>query len=183
MPFGLANAPASYQMTMMKALAGMSWKYVLVYIDDIIIFSQTFEEHLQHISNVFGRLRDAGLTLKPSKCRFAVSRVLYLGHFISKAGIEVDPSKTEAVRTFPVPKTLKQLRGFLGMANYYRRFIEGMSKRAAPLNTLLKKDKKFTWGDEQQQAFDDIKGALCEAPVLIHPDVNKDSFSQQMPLI
>lgn len=173
MPFGLANAPASYQMTMMKALAGMSWKYVLVYIDDVIIFSKTFEDHLGHIANVFDRLRKAGMTLKPSKCRFAVGKVLYLGHFLSKAGIEVDPSKTEAVSSFPVPKTLKQLRGFLGMANYYRRFIEGMSKRSAPLNELLKKDTKFAWTDRQQNAFDDIKKALTSAPVLVYPDVNK----------
>ena len=173
MPFGLKNAPMTFQMLMSEVLRDMNWKYVLVYVDDIIIFSKTFEEHLNHLHQVFSKLREAGLTLKPSKCRFAARKVVYLGHIFSKNGIEVDPSKTAAVKTIPAPKNQHTVRQFLGLANYYRKFVNGFSKIAAPLNNLLKNETKFVWDQACQSAFDELKTALTSAPILIYPNMDK----------
>ena len=175
MPFGLRNAPISFQMIMTQVLRGLNWKFVLVYVDDILVFSKSFEEHLWHLEQVFNRLRDANLTLKPSKCVFAAKEVKYLGHIISKHGVHVDPSKTEAVSNFPVPKTQKQVKSFLGMCSYYRKFVENFSKIASPLNALLRKDceKKIQWTHQCQEAFDKLKHALLSAPILAYPDMNK----------
>ena len=172
MPFGLRNAPMSFQMIMSQILRSLNWKHVLCYIDDILIFSKTFDDHLCHLSQVFQRLREAKLTLKPSKCHFAVAKVTYLGHTISKAGIEVDPSNTEAVRTFPVPKNQRDVRSFLGLANFYRRFCKDFAKIANPLNRLLQKNTKFIWTDQAQAAFDTLKQSLVTAPMLHYPDLN-----------
>lgn len=118
---------------MSNVLRGLNWKSVLVYVDDILIFSRSFDEHLQHLAQVFDRLKNANLKLQPTKCHFAVKEVKFLGHVISKKGVSVDPEKTKAVSEFPVPKTPKQVRSFLGMANYYRRFILNFAKIATPL--------------------------------------------------
>lgn len=133
MPFGLTNSPISFQTLMSNVLRGLNWKSVLVYVDDILIFSRSFDEHLQHLAQVFDRLKNANLKLQPTKCHFAVKEVKFLGHVISKKGFSVDPEKTKAVSEFPVPKTPKQVRSFLGMANYYRRFILNFAKIATPL--------------------------------------------------
>ena len=127
MPFGLTNAPISFQTLMASVLRGLNWRSVLVYIDDILLFSNTFQEHLVHLDQVFNRLREANLKLQPTKCHFAVKQLKFLGHIISRKGIEVDPEKTKAVSEFPRPKTQKQVRSFLGMANFYRRFIKDYS--------------------------------------------------------
>ncbi|MEW8547939.1 MAG: reverse transcriptase domain-containing protein [Candidatus Thiodiazotropha sp.] len=178
MPFGLRNAPMSFQMLMSQVLKGLNWKFVLCYIDDILVFSPNFTEHLEHLGEVFQRLREAKLTLKPSKCSFAVDKVIYLGHVITKEGVSVDSDKTEKVNTFPPPKSQKELRGFLGLCNYYRRFVKDFSKICIPLNRLLKKEqrKRFATGDwnpECQEAFEKLKTALTTAPVLAYPDMNK----------
>ena len=178
MSFGLRNAPASFQMLMSRVLKGLNWKFVLCYIDDILVFSANFSQHLEHLGQVFQRLREANLTLKSSKCNFAVDRVVYLGHVITKEGVQVDVGKTEKVNSFPAPKTQKELKGFLGLCNYYRRFVKDFSKICIPLNRLLTKDqhKKFAEGDwtqECQNAFDKLKIALTTAPVLAYPDMNK----------
>ena len=141
MPFGLRNAPMSFQMLMSQVLKGLNWKFALCYIDDILVFSSNFEEHLDHLDQVFQRLRNAHLTLKLEKCSFAVDKVTYLGHVITKNGVEVDPSNTEKVKTHPILKNQKQLKQFLGLANYYKRFIKDFSKICVPLNRLLQKDK------------------------------------------
>lgn len=133
MPFGLTNSPISFQTLMSNVLRGLNWKSVLVYVDDILIFSRSFDEHLQHLAQVFDRLKNANLKLQPTKCHFAVKEVKFLGHVISIKGVSVDPEKTKAVSEFPVPKTPKQVRSFLGMANYYRRFILNFDKIATPL--------------------------------------------------
>ncbi|VDH92570.1 Hypothetical predicted protein [Mytilus galloprovincialis] len=140
-----------------------------------LVFSRSFEEHLSHLEQVFTRLRDANLTLKPSKCVFAAKEVKYLGHIISKEGIKVDPEKTKAISTFPVPTRQKQVRSFLGMCNYYRRFVDSYSKIATPLNGLLKKERErsFKWNRECQVAFDNLKTGLLTPPVLAYPDMNK----------
>ena len=178
MPLGLRNAPMSFQMLMSQVLKGLNWKFVLCYIDDILVFSPNFTEHLEHLGEVFQRLREANLTLKPSKCSFAVDKVIYLGHVITKEGVSVDSNKTEKVNSFPAPKSQKELKGFLGLCNYYRRFVKDFSKICIPLNRLLKKEqsKRFAAGDwtpECQDAFEQLKNALTTAPVLAYPDMNK----------
>ncbi|MCG8044300.1 MAG: DDE-type integrase/transposase/recombinase [Candidatus Thiodiazotropha taylori] len=177
MPFGLRNAPMSFQMLMSQVLKGLNWKFVLCYIDDILVFSSNFKEHLKHLNEVFQRLREAKLTLKPSKCSFAVEKVVYLGHVISKDGVSVDIEKTERVRSFPTPTTQRQLKSFLGLCNYYRRFVKDYSKICIPLNKLLKKEKKHKfapgdWNTECENSFQTLKYALTSPPILGYPDMN-----------
>ena len=172
MAFGLKNAPMSFQFFISRLMHRVNWKHVLCYIDDILVFSKTFDDHLCHLNEVFQRLKAANLTLKPSKCYFAVPKVTYLGHNISKAGIELDPANTQAVRTFPVPKNQRDVRSFLGLANFYRRFCKDFAKIASPLNTLLQKNTKFVWTDQAQAAFDTLKQTLITAPMLHYPDLN-----------
>jgi len=174
MPFGLKNSPISFQNLMSDVLREMNWKYALCYIDDILIFSRTFEDHLVHLNAVFEKLRNAGLTLKPSKCHFAAHRVEYLGHVLSKDGIRVNPEKTDAVRNFPVPKSVRDVRSFIGLCNYYRKFVKDFSRKASPLNSLTKKDLKFAWTDQCQEAFDTLKHDLTTAPMLHYPDMNSE---------
>ena len=173
LPFGLRNAPLQFQAVMESALRSINFKHVLIYVDDLLCFSPDFETHLQHLESVFKHLRAAGLKLKPSKCKFAAKEVTYLGHIISKEGVKVDPDKTDAVRTFPVPKTQTGVRSFLGLANYYRRFIKGFAQIAAPLNNLLRDNTPFEWTDSCQEAFDRLKTALISAPILAFPDFEK----------
>ena len=173
LPFGLVNAPSTYQMVMDDVLRGLNWKILLCYIDDIIIFSSSFEEHLHHLDLVFQRLRKANLTLKPSKCTFGAQRVMYLGHYLSTKGIEVDPDKIKAVKEFPRPKNPREVRGFIGLCSFYRRFINNFSKIATPLHELTKNDVKFEWTDQREKAFQTLKQALLNTPVLRYPDWNK----------
>ena len=140
MPFGLCNVPATFQRLMGRVLSGLIPKKCMVYLDDILVVGRTFQEHLDNLREVTKRLRYAGLRLKPKKCHFAQSQVVYLGFVISNAGLAADTKKVEAVSGFPVPKDVKQLRSFLGLASYYRRFILGFSKIANPLFALTKKD-------------------------------------------
>lgn len=146
MPFGLMNAPTSFQTVMMNVLRGLTWKFALVYVDDILIFSRNFQEHLSHLDQVLSRLRKANLKLKPSKCSFAVREVKYLGHIISPEGIKADPDKFSAVDTFPVPKCPKHVRSFLGMTNYFRRFISSYPNITTPLYSLLEKKTLLSGG-------------------------------------
>ena len=160
MPFGLTNAPATFQRLMECVLAGLTGEQCLIYLDDIIVFSSTFEEHLRRLANVFAALREAGLKLKPSKCFFAQKEVHYLGHVISAAGVSPDPAKTEVVSSYPIPTDLKQLRQFLGLANYYRRFVPDYSKIAEPLHKLLRKGVTYNWNTACQEAFTELKHRL-----------------------
>lgn len=178
LPFGLCNAPACFQRLMMLAMGDLHLKECLLYLDDIIIFSKTFEEHLTRLESVFQRLHAANLKLKASKCHFLHRKIKYLGHIVSSEGIQVDPEKTSVVQDWPVPKTVKQLRGFLGFSGFYRRFIRSYSKIARPLHDLLKapppgSPKSFKWEQPQQQAFDKLKDLLCSAPVLTFADFSK----------
>src|SRR4051812_43076423 len=173
MPFGLCNAPATFQRLMDDVLRDLLWDFVVVYLDDLNIFSRTFEEHLTHLRTVFDRLKQAGLKLNPEKCRFVSPELTFLGHVIDKQGIRTDPDKIEKVKNFPEPKNLTQLRGFLGLASYYRRFIKDFSKIAGPLNKLLKKNISYQWTKEQQKAFEYLKGCLISSPILVYPDWNK----------
>ena len=185
MPFGLTNAPATFQRLMESVLSGLHWKECVVYLDDIIIYSDTFESHMERLKKVFQRLDSAGLKLKASKCLFFQNRVKYLGHFVSEAGIETDPSYIQCVVDYPAPKDVKQLRRFLGLAGFYRRFQKDYAKVAQPLTTLLKginprktgkpsrSEISWCWGSKQQEAFDKLKELLTKAPVLTYPDYTK----------
>ncbi|MCP4488961.1 MAG: DDE-type integrase/transposase/recombinase, partial [Gammaproteobacteria bacterium] len=171
LPFGLCNSPSTFQRHMSEVTRGLP--EVLCYIDDLIVFSKTWEEHLQNLRTSFDRLRQYDLKLKPKKCTFAASEVLYLGHVISQDGIRPELRRIEAVRNFPVPKDVKAIRSFCGLAGYYRKFIANFGSIAAPLYQLTKKNVKFIWSTEQQQAFDTLRKKLCEAPLLILPDYSK----------
>lgn len=169
MPFGLCNAPATFQRLMESVLAGLTRSSCMVYLDDILVIGKSFTEHLNNLRLVFTRLREAGLRLKPKKCCLAKREVEYLGYIVTKDGIAPDPEKVAAVQEFPEPQDLKALRSFVGLASYYRRFIPSFSKIAAPLFTLTKKDTLFQWSAECQAAFTLLKKALTEAPVLAYP--------------
>ena len=174
MPFGLCNAPATFQRLMDEVLQGILWDFVVVYLDDLNIYSRDFNGHLMHLRDVFDRLRQAGLRLNPEKCKFISSELIFLGHVIDQQGIRTDPEKVEKVKNFPIPKTLTQLRSFLGLASYYRKFIKGFSGIAGPLNKLLKKNVIFHWTVQQQQAFEDLKNRLTSSLILIYPDWTKE---------
>ena len=151
MPFGLCNAPATFQRLMEAGLARDS---CMVYLDDILVIGRTFPDHLRNLSRVFGRLREAGLCLKPAKCHFAAQCVEYLGYVVTGQGISADPKKVEAIMSFPVPQDVKAVRSFTGLASYYRRFIPSFSKIAAPLFALTKKDAPFCWDSCSQDGFE-----------------------------
>lgn len=169
MPFGLCNAPATFQRLMETALAGLARDSCMVYLDNILVIGRSFNEHLQNLKQVFQRLRHAGLRLKPAKCHLLAQQVEYLGYVVTKHGISADPKKLEAIQSFPVPSDLRSLRSFLGLASYYRRFMPSFSKVANPLFALTKKDMTFEWTPSCQEAFDTLKRLLTEAPVLAFP--------------
>ena len=171
--FGLKNSPMCFQNLMSKVLKDLNWKIALVYIDDILIFSKNFDEHLDHLDKVFQNLRAANLKIHPGKCRFAVQEIVYLAHRINSFGIKIDDSKYQAIETYPVPRNVKNVRAFLGMAQFYRRYIKSFATIALPLNKLLRKDTKFFWTEECQVAFETLKKALVTAPVLAFPQFDK----------
>ena len=173
MPFGLVNAPATFQRLMEAVLSGLARGVCQVYLDDVLVFWKTLEEHNRHLELMFERIRKAGLRLKPKKCRIAQLSVEYLGHIVSAAGIETDPKKVEAVAQYPTPTDLKSLCSFLGLTSYYRRFVPGFLKIASPLYALTKKDVSFVWGPECQRAFQQLKGLLRTSPVLRFPDFSR----------
>ena len=169
MPFGLCNAPSTFQRLMQTVLAGLVWKSCFVYIDDILVCSRTLEEHIEHLGAVLQRLRDANLKLKMKKCYFLSGLIQFLGYIISREGISPDPEKTAKVSNYPVPTDVTKLRQFIGLASYYRRFIKNFAKISAPLHALTKKGVLFEWTTACQQAFDQLKHLLCTAPVLAYP--------------
>jgi len=143
---------------------------VYSYIDDIIIFSPNYKTHVIHLSEVLSRLRKAGLFAKLEKCEFFADSIDFLGHRISSKGILMDPHKIESTVTWPVPSCVKDVQSFIGLANYYRRFIQDFAKVAHPLHKLTRKNTKFVWTNEAQSAFNYLKSKFVSAPVLIHPD-------------
>ena len=173
MPFGLRNSSITFSRVIGQVLQGLNWKNVLAYIDDILVFSKNFEDHLKHLEQVFSRLKKANLKLKPSKCQFGLSEVQYLGHILSKDGVKMDPKKIDIVRNYPAPRNQKETRQFLGLCNYYRKFVEGYSKCTVPLNALLQKENDFKWTTKCQESFDLLKSKLTSAPILAFPDMTK----------
>ena len=173
MPFGLCNTPATFQRLMSRVLKGLINEKCMVYLNDILVIRRSFAEHILNLQEVFNQLQDANLCLKPKKCHFAKREVLYLGYVMSESGISADKSKVEAVKKFPVPTNVKQVRSFVGLASYYRRFIPGFSKIAGPLFALTKKDSLFEWSPSCQKAFERLKQLLTTALILIFPDFTK----------
>ncbi|MGH0129364.1 UNVERIFIED_CONTAM: hypothetical protein FKN15_043515 [Acipenser sinensis] len=170
MPFGLCNAPATFERLMEKVLVGLPPTECLVYLDDLLVHGKTFQAALASLREVLRRVTEAGLKLHPEKCQFLRKEVTFLGHRVGEDGISTEPCKVTAVRDWPTPINLRQLRGFLGLASYYRRFVQGFATIAAPLHCLLRKGEPFEWTQERREAFDSLKMALCQSPVLAPPD-------------
>jgi hypothetical protein len=175
MPFGLTNAPTTFMRLMDDILWPFTNYFVVVYLDDILIFNKNWAEHLQHIQQVLHTLRQHKLYANLEKCSFGMNMVQYLGYIVDEHGVHVDPTKIQVIRDWPAPTTLTELRSFLGLANFYRRFVLGFSHIAWALNQVTKGGGKenFVWGKSQQQAFDDLKNCLCSAPVLSLPDLQQ----------
>ena len=173
LPYGLRNSAATFMSVMHAALQPLINHCILIYVDDVIIFSRNFEEHMDHLNLVFKHLKAAGLRLKPNKCHFAKAEVQYLGHMLSVSGVKPNPAKTEIVEHFPVPRNPREVRSFLGLTNYYRRFVKGYSMIAAPLSKLLSKDVEFSWFEDCEKAFTVLKQKLISAPILGFPDMDK----------
>ena len=169
MPFGLSNAPATFERLMEQVLVGLPWTTCLVYLDNIIVHALSFQDELDRLRHVFSRLRDTNLKLNPKKCLLFQEEVSYLGQRITQSGIQTDSSKTEAVNKWPVFRNVADLRSFLGFCSYYRRFVKSFAQIAFPLNRLLTKGAPFEWSEECQTAFDILKERLTSALVLTYP--------------
>ena len=174
MPFGLCNASATFQRLLDAVLRGLTGDACLIYLDDVIVYADSFKEHLKRLRAVLDQLRKAGLKLKPEKCKFVQSSVPYLGHIVSKDGVATDPSKVEKVRHWSIPKTTSEVKAFLGFAGYYRRFIDGFAKIATPLTQLTSKRQRFRWTSKENKAFEELLSRLCSTPLLAYPDFSRE---------
>ena len=179
MPFGLTNAPATFQHLMENCLGELHLSWCIIYLDDIIVFSDSLREHLHRLRGVFAKLDKAGLKLKPNKCVFFKTGITYLGHIVSSKGIETNPKKVKAVKNWTIPETVTDVRSFLGFTNYYRKFIRGYAKVAKPLNTLVSgnnancKKAPIEWTDECQDAFNKLKELCTSTPILAYANYKK----------
>ena len=173
LPFGLTNAPATFMSFMHEVLKPFLDEFVVVFLDDILIYSKSEAEHLEHLRLVLQKLREYHLFAKQSKCAFQLQEVEFLGHVVSSAGIKMDAAKCKAIQDWPTPTCVKDVRSFHGLVNYYRKFISKFSHVSAPLTNLTKKNVVFKWGDEQEAAFQALKAAIQVAPVLATPDLEK----------
>jgi hypothetical protein len=173
MSFGLTNAPAYFMNLMNKVFMEYMDRFVVVFIDNILIYSKSDSDHEEHLRLVLHKLRDNQLYAKFSKCEFWIGEVPFLGHIISNGGILVDPAKVKEIMEWSVPSTVTEIRSFLGLTEYYRRFIEGLSKVAKPMTSLLEKGREFKWDEKCQDSFDQLKKRLMSPPVLVMPDLQK----------
>jgi hypothetical protein len=173
MPFGLTNAPSTFMHLMNEVLHSFIGKFVVVYFDDIMIYSKSLDEHIEHLRDVFDALREARLFANLKKCIFCTDRVSFLGYVVTPQGIEVDEAKIEAIKSSPIPATLTQLRSFLGLAGFYRCFVTDFSTITVPLNDLMKKGVPFYWGAVQEHSFNTLINKLTHAPLLQLPDFGK----------
>ena len=178
MPFGLSTAPATFQRTMDIILSGLTYVICLCYLDDVIVFGRDMNEHCERLETVLLRLREHNLRVKLSKCKIAARQVAFLGHVISQSGIQPDPAKIAAVRDIPRPQSIRDIRSFLGLAGYYRKFIPGFATVAAPLVQLTEKTSSFCWSDECENSFSRLKLLLCSAPILCYPRFDREFILQ-----
>ena len=169
MPFGLRDAPATFQRLVDKMLTSVQYDYVMAYLDDIIVKGDGVETSLRNLREVFERVRGAGLKLKPSKCELFRKEIAYLGHIINKDGLKTDPKKIEAVKNWPIPIYLTDVRGFIGLCSYYRRFIKNFGETVKPLSQLTTRNSDHVWREEHTEAFNAMKDALTTSPLLAHP--------------
>lgn len=167
MPFGLCNAPGTFQRAIEHTLRGLQWHVAVLYLDDIIVYSKHFEEHLRNLSLVFDRLENANLKLKAKKCSFFKQEVTFLGHIVSREGVKTDPSKTRAVMDWKIPQSVTELRSFLGLVSYYRRFIKDFAKIAKCFHGLTSKNTPWNWTAECDEAFNHLKSTLRSAPIFL----------------
>jgi hypothetical protein len=170
MPFGLCNAPATFERLMERVLAGLPLSVCLVYLDDNLIPARSFDDQIQNLRSVFIRLRGANLKLSPKKCTLFKRQLKFLGHIVSKNSVATDPEKLEAVKSWPTPTNVSEVRRFLGLCSYYRRFVTNFADIARPLHQCTEHARRFDWNEEMEKAFADLKKALVEAPVLGYPD-------------
>ena len=173
LPFGLANAPAVFQTLMNKIFSQQIGKSVLVYLDDILVYSKTPKDHLKHLREVFETLRTQKFFCRLHKCHLNSTEMKYLGHFISADGVRLDLDKVEKVKEWPRPTTVQEVRAFLGLANYFRKFMQGYSQMVSPLTDLMQTKKAWNWTDKCTKAFEWVKYCLTHAPVLRMPDFSK----------
>jgi hypothetical protein len=166
MPFRLTNAPSTFMRLMNEVLCSFIAKFVVVYFDDILSYSKSLDEHIEHLRAVFGTLHEARLFANIKKCTFCTNRVAFLGYVVTPQGIEVDEAKIEGIKSWPIPITLTQLWCFLGLAGFYRCFMRDFSTIAAPLNDLMKKSVPFYWGAAQEHSFNTLIDKLTHAPLL-----------------
>ena len=178
MPYGLSTAPATFSRAISIVLSGLTYEICLCYFDDVIIFSKDMQQHCERFSTVLERFRNQNLRVKASKCSFGCDNVVYLGHSVSKYGIHADPAKVKAIRGLAPPSTLEELRSFLGLAGYYRRFIPRFATIASPLTELTKKGVKFVWTENTESAFQHLKTCLCSAPILAYPSFDNPFILQ-----
>lgn len=164
---------ATFERLMEEVMRGLQWEECLIYLDDIISWGASFDQELERLTRVFNRLRGAKLKLKPKKCHLFQERVEFLGHVVSSEGIATSSEKIDAVRDWPRPQNLKELRSFLGLASYYRKFVPAFAEHARALQALVKKNAPFIWRPECEEAFNKLKQALIEAPVLAYPQQNE----------
>ncbi|KAJ8033855.1 hypothetical protein HOLleu_24223 [Holothuria leucospilota] len=169
LPFGLSSAPATFERLMEKVLSGLQWQTCLVYLDDVIIFAKTFEEHVARFDQVLTRLKSSGLKLSPKKCHLFRQKVAFLGHVVSKDGVSTDPTKVAAVENWPRTNCVRDARRFLGLCSYYRKFVKNFTHIARPLHRLTEKGKQFLWTEECEKAFNELKHVLTSAPILAFP--------------
>ena len=169
MPFGVTNAPAVFMDLMNRVFRDFLDQFVIVFIDDILIYSRTEEQHAEHLRLVLETLKQHQLFAKFSKCQFWLTSIAFLGHVVSGSGISVDPQKIQAVVDWPRPTTVTEVRSFLGMAGYYRKFVQGFSQIATPLTRLTRKSEAFVWTDDCEASFQKLKEFLVSAPVLVLP--------------
>ena len=173
LPMGLSTAPNSFQLLMDKVLNGLTFKSTLCYLDDVVIVSDTFSSHMSDLTELFNRFRSAGLKLNPSKCMFSQKECVYLGHMISKDGLSPPPDRVQAIQNYTAPTTVKELRRFLGLVGWFRKFIPNFASVADPLYFLLKKGVRYTWTNEHQCAFEQLKSLLVSSPVLAFPQFDR----------
>ena len=173
MPFGLKNAPATFQSFINYVLRPYLEKFVILYLDDILIFSDDLETHHNHVRQVLKRLLENNLYAKLEKCEFDKDHVEFLGHVLSGKGVSTDPKKVQSIKDWPIPTCMKDVQRFVGLCNYYRRFIQNFAQIARPLHNLTKKNVKFNWTEACQKAFEELKNRLISTPILMHPDPEK----------